>query len=184
MGQPASRTSDPHDEHRRWIAFAVLAAVAGGTLLMGAALSTSAPGSRPTTLEAGMAIETPPAAQQLEATGEMLEPIDPGWPAAGAMDRLAERTASDLERMANDPRGWTRQLAVLCDTSSVESLLAGNELDSLRLLPAYVDDRTCFRLCWGGYESREQASAAVDMPAHLRQEFPDSIPRSRDEVLE
>lgn len=183
MAHAKNKQTDPLEDRRRWIAFGILAAVAAGTLMLGASLSTSAPGGPPGVAEPlsepdfdggefESAIAIPPAASGLSD-------------APTAMDRLARRTASDLERMALEPRAWTSQLAVLCDTARVEAVLESTQYSpSLSLLPAYVDDRSCFRLCWGRYDNREQARARADLPDLLRQDFPTSYPRLRSEVLE
>jgi len=183
VGKSSSKKPDPMEERRRWIAFTILAVVAGGTLLLGAGLSTSAPGDQaaPPPQEIEPAFEDSTAEPVVDNFAAPQPPSD----AMGAMDRLAERTASDLERMAGESRAWTSQLAVLCDTARVESLLASaNQSRSLHLLPTYVDDRSCFRICWGTYDSRDQAVAASDLPPQLRSAFPDPFPRQRDEVLE
>jgi septal ring-binding cell division protein DamX len=83
-------------------------------------------------------------------------------------DPLIARSSRDLDRMAASASGWTLQFITACDESNVRSRLVDlRSHDSFYLIPVTLDGRSCFRLCWGLFQTRERALAAKGIPATL-----------------
>ncbi len=209
MAAPKDRSAVEGDglrhEWTRVLWFVALVASVLGVLALGASLSTDPPSSvgvgpvepqsepRLRSLPAGRASADP--RQELPAQAEppldsapaglfgqppaAPEPQDPVPP-----DPLADRIASDLERLAPHA-GWTAQIAVLCDRVRVEALIESfGPVEPLHVLPAFQGQRPCFRLCWSRYESRQQAQAALDLPTELRAIAPNPVPKEIAEVVQ
>ncbi len=125
------------------------------TLLLGAALRTDSP--EPVDLPSSPPA-APPAAQAAPAGGES----DP-------VLNLAQRAVRDARRLRSDSTAWTLQFMLACDPANVRSrveLLA--DQPEFFLLPKQHDGRSCFRLCWGRFDSRQQALASTGYPRALR----------------
>jgi hypothetical protein len=98
------------------------------------------------------------------------EPTDTGLavPFDGDAD-LVDRAADDERRLQASGSGYTLQFAVNCEIKNVRA-----NLESLRkhqnfyLLTMLLDDRACFRLCWGFYDNERQAMADRTVPETLR----------------
>jgi septal ring-binding cell division protein DamX len=97
------------------------------------------------------------------------EPTEPTQPAASSsLSDLARRAGVDFRRLPSG-EAWMLQLAAICDASSVEGLLRQVDDRELHVLPVEIQDRACFRICWGPYDSRAGALAAADeLPGPIR----------------
>lgn len=137
------------------IAVAGLLLAVGGTLVLGLVLEVDPE-------PAGAAVPAP-------APGPRLDAVEPGAPPpepeAAPLERRAAQDGSRLEQH----RGrFTLQVLMACDPANVRPLL--NRLpsdDSLFLVPKRYRDQDCFRVCWGLYDSADEARAARDLPATL-----------------
>jgi len=114
-----------------------------------------------------------------------LEPVTASEsPGAIVGDPLEQRAVADLEKLAGDPTGWTAQLAVLCDTERVATLVARfGEHESFHVLPSYHREQACYRICWSRYDTLEAARRASDLPAGLRALEARPLPKPITEVL-
>jgi hypothetical protein len=163
-----------------WRGTAAFAALFGGVLavlLLGAVLRKErGPSGRSGPVPAALADPAmPPAA----------EPALAAEPAGRGFDRLAARVLADSDRLAGPGPAWTAQVAVLCDVARAEDLLDRFGSDSsLHLLPAFVGEEACVRVCWSRYESGEAARSAADLPQALRALQQQPLPKRVAEVLE
>ncbi len=93
---------------------------------------------------------------------------------------LAARVMEDRERISRGGGGFTVQLMVACSPETVHRMvsLSGGSKD-LYVLPTMYEGRSCYRLCWGTYGTRDAADRAT-VPAPVRSEvgktFVQSIP--------
>jgi septal ring-binding cell division protein DamX len=73
--------------------------------------------------------------------------------------------------MAKDARGrFSLQVLVACDPENVQKALTAVPAAELFILPVNVKGRGCYRLCWGVYDSRPAAEAALSaLPSYFRQ---------------
>ncbi|MDX1388535.1 MAG: hypothetical protein R3344_05070 [Acidobacteriota bacterium] len=99
---------------------------------------------------------------------------------ASGVGTLAARVMEDRERISRGGGGFTVQLMVACSPETVHRIvsLSGQSAD-LYVLPTIYQGRSCYRLCWGSYDTREAADQAAP-PDAVRQEvgktFVASIP--------
>jgi len=127
--------------------------------------------------------EAKPQVSEPEREPEAVPPVGGGRPdralapsAPGPSERplpragsLAERARSDLARISRHADRYTAQLAIACKVANAERLLrTADRSPSLYVLPVDLEGRSCFRVCWGVYDSFEEAAAAADLPAPLR----------------
>jgi hypothetical protein len=86
----------------------------------------------------------------------------------GALDQAARAFASSL---AAGPRGrFSLQVLVACAPENVQKAVAATPAEELFILPVSVKGRACYRLCWGVYDTRPAAEAALaGLPAYFRQ---------------
>ncbi|MDH3629329.1 MAG: hypothetical protein OEV00_09055 [Acidobacteriota bacterium] len=97
---------------------------------------------------------------------------------------LAERAEADLVRIESYQTAYTLQLLNACDPTNVAphaERFAGE--DRFYLLPSFVNDAPCFRVCWGRYPTLDAARAADDVPASLLALTETPYPRRIGEVL-
>jgi septal ring-binding cell division protein DamX len=88
---------------------------------------------------------------------------------ADVAEDLARRAQRDSRRLSSSTGKYTAQLAVVCDPDNARrSLKRGGTASSLFLLPCPEQGPDCYRLCWGSYATRREASSAADVPASLR----------------
>lgn len=81
---------------------------------------------------------------------------------------LARRVERDEARIASTPSGWTLQFMLACDPANVRARVARLDAEKqFYLLSKFHGERACFRLCWGLFDSREQAVASRQFPAAL-----------------
>jgi septal ring-binding cell division protein DamX len=110
-------------------------------------------------------------------------PTRPPQPAEG-VSRLARKVMRDVERLQATGDPWTAQIGVYCDDQRVDQLARRfADEDRFYLLPVLLEERACFRICWGHFTDRDRASqVAGSLPAPFRGEKP--IPRRVAAVLE
>lgn len=122
-------------------------------------------------------------AADLEPSPDPLPPAAPPVEVpAPEPDPLAARSTRDLDRMASAASGWTLQFITACDEANVRARLVDlRSHDRFYLIPVTLDDRSCFRLCWGLFETREQALSASGIPGALSKinEKPLAIPTDK-----
>jgi hypothetical protein len=121
----------------------------------------AAPVVRPQPLAEDLEVEIEP-----DPAAELGDPV----PESAGVDELTERIANDLDRLVANGPGYTLQFAVVCDEANARVRLAGlADEPEFYLVAAQHDDRACFRLCWGVFESPERAkqAAAAAPPALL-----------------
>ena len=102
---------------------------------------------------------------------------------ADSVSRLARRVMQDVDRLESTGDAWTAQIGVYCDDQRVSELVDrhGNNSD-LFVLPVLLDERACFRICWGHYTSDDRAAQARGLPASFHGEKP--LPRRISTVTE
>jgi len=157
-------------EWRNHAASAALLVAVFGTLLLGAVLQVdrdhpSVP--LPTTAPVRA---TAPALSLEDDVDLPGQPLDAGLavPFDGDAD-LVDRAASDERRLQASGTGYTLQFAVNCETKNVRANLEALETyQDFYLLTMLLDDRACFRLCWGFYDNERQAIADRKVPETLR----------------
>ncbi len=191
---------DPGDDWKRFAAAGGLLLLVLVILVLGAMLErdpddpSRRAGSSTVTIErsAGEGVPAVPATEPLDVPVEDAAPAPverapavpapaatPAPPPAGpSSSDLVERARADARRIgAGD--GWTLQLLVACDPQNAAKRVAqGGPAEQLYVLPRMLDGRSCFRLCWGRYPSREAALAARDLPSGLRESL-DEAPQPR-----
>lgn len=113
----------------------------------------------PARVEAIVEPEPPPA---------LSAPLEADEPPRDPKDRLADRARNDAARLGRSREAWTAQIAVLCDPNGAQAFVARVGADPrLHVLPAEVDGRSCFRICWGAYSGRDEAALAPGLPRAL-----------------
>ncbi len=93
---------------------------------------------------------------------EALRHLDVGDPAGAA--RLFEPLVAGV-----DPGRFTLQILVACETETLRTARSQSGA-SVRLfvLPLALKDRSCYRVCWGIYRSKDEAGAAIEtLPTSL-----------------
>jgi hypothetical protein len=75
----------------------------------------------------------------------------------------------DVDRLAGSGEAWMLQVAAQCEPTNVERTLREVSAERLHVLPVEIGERACFRICWGPFDSREDAlSATAGLPRALR----------------
>jgi len=114
----------------------------------------------------GDARETPSAAVSEPARDR--RPPRSATPPSPSGSPLDDRASRDADRLARSGAGWTLQFLMACDPKNVLPWVErlGTEPEFF-VLPKPHGDRTCYRVLWGTYDSRDRARAATDAPAAL-----------------
>jgi hypothetical protein len=88
--------------------------------------------------------------------------------ARGALADAAQSFAAQLRPGA---RGrFTLQVLVACAPENVQKAVSAVPSQELLVLPVDLKGRACYRLCWGVYDSRPAAEAALgSLPSYFRQ---------------
>lgn len=86
----------------------------------------------------------------------------------GSFPEAAQSFATTL---APGARGrFSNQLLTACSTETVAKAVQAVGTDELFILPVTFQGRSCYRLCWGVYDSRPAAEAGqASVPAYFRQ---------------
>jgi hypothetical protein len=118
-------------------------------------------------------IATPPPAP----APRTITPAPAAAPAAGAALPVVtpkggrERYDALARQYAANPTGnFTVQIQILCDPANVEKAMrAGGE--NVWFVPQTISGRSCYRVFWGRYNSRDEAQTALaQVPATIRDE--------------
>ena len=180
---PSSR-SRKKPERRSWLFPVTMLVFVFGVLLMAAVLQVPAEG-----VDSQVALDRfdlPSADDSPYAPAESQDTQTPSSPAAKnnsaprteAPRELGRRVERDLQRIAAHTAGYTLQISVACDPKNARQLLVdANGDDRFYLLPVQLNERACFRTCWGIYPNRSTAEKANDMPAALRARIQKPAPR-------
>ena len=109
--------------------------------------------------------QAPPAATTTAAPVQPLPVVTPRTPAAGGRARYDEMA----RQYAANPQGnYTVQIQILCDPGNLEKAIrtGGGEV---WFVPQPLGERSCYRIFWGHYNTREEAQRALaNVPASLR----------------
>jgi septal ring-binding cell division protein DamX len=103
---------------------------------------------------------TKPAGGGLAEARQLLEQRDYGAAARGFASSV---------RSSNEAR-FSVQLLVACSEETVGKAVANASGPDLLILPVNYKGKSCYRLCWGLYESEARASSALgSVPAYFRE---------------
>jgi septal ring-binding cell division protein DamX len=88
--------------------------------------------------------------------------------AQGALPDAARAFAAALAPRASGR--FSLQVLVACAPENVQKAVAAVPAEDLFILPVTVKGRDCYRMCWGVYDSRPAAEAALSgLPPYFRQ---------------
>ena len=83
---------------------------------------------------------------------------------------LPEAAAAFASSLTSTPGSYSVQVLVACAPENVQKAVGAVSAPELFILPATVQGRHCYRVCWGVYDSRAGAEAAIAaVPAYFRQ---------------
>jgi septal ring-binding cell division protein DamX len=84
---------------------------------------------------------------------------------------LPEAARAFASSLAPEARGrFSLQVLVACAPENVQKAVSAVPADELFILPVNVKGRSCYRLCWGVYDGRPAAEAALGgLPSYFRQ---------------
>jgi uncharacterized protein DUF4388 len=139
-----------------------------------ASTATPAPTSRPSPVATPRPTPTP-APTPRPTPAKASRPT--GAPQAGeARSLLAQGALPDAARafaasMAPEARGrFSLQVLVACDPVNVQKAVNAVPAAELFILPVTLKGKACYRLCWGVYDDRSAAEAALSgLPSYFRQ---------------
>ena len=106
---------------------------------------------------------TPPPAATARTGGD--------GPALLRQGSFAEAAKSFAMSLAPGARGrFSNQLLTACSTDTIAKAVQAVPGDELFILPVMFQGRSCYRLCWGVYDTRPAAEAGRNsVPAYFRQ---------------
>jgi hypothetical protein len=126
-----------------------------------APIATPTPAPRPTPTPRPTPAATAPAAAA--PTGDARAMLG-----QGALSEAARAFAASLSAGAGGR--FSLQLLVACAPENVTKAVSAVPADELYILPVSVKGRACYRLCWGVYDGRPAAEAALSsVPSYFRQ---------------
>lgn len=98
--------------------------------------------------------------------------------ASGNLDRAAQAFVFELER---SPEQFTIAVGLYCDAqNAARTVESAGANDELFVLPAQLNGRTCYRILWGLFGSRESASGAISsIPSGIRSGDSTPVPVSQ-----
>ena len=122
----------------------------------------------------------PPSTTLAQAPGPTPRPTPaqalPAQPSGDAQALLrqgsfAEAARSFAASLAPGARSrFSHQLLTACAPETIAKAVAAASGDELFILPVTFQGRSCYRLCWGLYDSRPAAEAGrASVPAYFRQ---------------
>ncbi|HXK10241.1 MAG TPA: DUF4388 domain-containing protein [Vicinamibacteria bacterium] len=163
---------------------AVVASPSSTPLAVAAPLSTSPPVPAAPAAPVPAATPAPVPTGALTAAPRSPAPATPG-PAskpnapASAVDAralLRQGALPDAARafaaaLASGARNrFSLQVLVACAAENVQKAIAAVPRDELFIVPVSVKGKDCYRVCWGTYDTRIAAEAALrDLPSYFRQ---------------
>jgi hypothetical protein len=140
------------------------------------AAATAAPGPSATPAPSPSPLATPQSTPAPLTTAAPRPTPAPVAPAGDARALLAQGALSDAARafaaaLAPGARGrFTLQVLVACAPENVQKAVSAVPAEELLVLPVNLKGRACYRLCWGVYDSRPEAEAALGrLPSYFRQ---------------
>ncbi len=180
----SSTRSRKKSDRRPWLFPASMLILVFGILLMAAVLQVPAeesgsqvafePMDLPSADDSPYAPEQAENDSQPQSTPATKKPA----PQTKAPRELGRRVERDLQRIAAHTAGYTLQLSVACDPENARQMLVDAEGDDrFYLLPVQLNERACFRTCWGVYTDRNAAEQASDLPAKLSARIRKPAPR-------
>jgi hypothetical protein len=135
----------------------------------------STPSATPTPAPAATPVPTPTPAARPTPTPRTTPAAGPP-PAGDARALLTQGALPDAARafaaqMTLRASGrFSLQVLVACAPENVQKAVAAVPAEELFILPVDVKGRACYRLCWGVYDNRPAAEAALSsLPAYFRQ---------------
>jgi septal ring-binding cell division protein DamX len=137
------------------------------------ATSSSSPSARPS---AGLSPPTPtpapaPANDALSGGRTLLRD--------GDYARAAHAFTQEIRGTGRNK--YTLGISINCDPANIDKAVnsSGSSRD-LFILPTTYDNRSCYRVCWGLFDTMEAAQASVDtLPAYFRSLRPVAVATSR-----
>jgi hypothetical protein len=184
-GKTSKRSASASSAERRrlWMAAGLLGAVLA-LLLTGAVLEID-PAEHPPALGSAGVGGTGAAGREGAPIRSAAEGAHPGSPDGPTLlARLGRRALDDARRLGADPGQFTLQLAVACQADTVDALVERVRDESdLYVLPMTLDGRSCFRVCWGSFDTSERARRQV-LPPGLATVVERPLVREIAEVLE
>jgi hypothetical protein len=133
------------------------------TTLAPAPAAAAAPAATATPTPTPRAVATPPAAATAHGAGDGHALLRQG--------SFAEAARSFATSLAPGARGrFSNQLLTACSTDTIAKAVQAVPGDDLFILPVTFQGRSCYRLCWGVYDTRPGAEAGrSSVPAYFRQ---------------
>lgn len=109
----------------------------------------------------------------IERTPPVQPTTDNRQPTTASVD-LRDRYDSMAREFAANPTGnFTVQFAIVCDPSNVTKALRGGSADRVWFVPISIKGRACYRMFWGGFNTRQEADGALaQLPGQLRESSP------------
>jgi cell division septation protein DedD len=108
----------------------------------------------------------PPPTQALPRVTARTPTTTAAAPASGAGRERLDAMAREFA--ANASGNFTVQIQILCDAANVDKLLRSGG-QNVWFVPQPIGERSCYRVFWGRYNSREQAQQALaQIPTGLR----------------
>lgn len=198
MAKDKNKNAKPTPDGRHLLRVALPVAIVLGVLIVGAVLqSDPSPDTNPPLARNQDPPLPPPSANEssswsdsdqddnpleVESGGAAVE-TSATVPSTDRLSDLARRVMEDVDRLESTGDDWTSQIGVFCDDERVSELVGRHgDRAELFVLPVLLDDRPCFRICWGHYTTHDQAAQARDLPAALRGD--PSLPRRISTVTE
>ncbi|HEX2832098.1 MAG TPA: DUF4388 domain-containing protein [Thermoanaerobaculia bacterium] len=128
-----------------------------------ATTTTTAPPPPVTTTTASAPAPAPVVATATTPSNQALPPVVRRTDTSRARyDQMARDFA------ANASGNYTVQIQILCETSNLDKAMRGGG-SSVWFVPQQIKDRSCYRVFWGRFATREQAQQALaNIPAALR----------------
>jgi len=174
-------TMDPDGARHPLRTAALLCAIAAPLILAGVLEIDPGEVARTAQAASAPARELPAPIEGIDraaATSVPLATAGPSEPTPGALRTVPVRSQAvkDLKARGRDDARrlratgeFTLQFAVMCRDENVRQVWGDLETDArLYVLPASVDGRSCYRLCYGGYASALAAREARAIPDILR----------------
>jgi hypothetical protein len=134
---------------------------AGGLTIVPPPATTTVATTTTTTAPATATVEPPPT----QALPRVTARTTTAAPASGVAKDRVDAMAREFASRATG--NFTVQIQILCDASNVEKLMRGG--GDVWFVPQTIGSRSCYRVFWGRYNTRDQAQQAIaQIPAGIR----------------
>ncbi len=160
----ATTTTAPPAETGTIVEVPVTATETTATTATVATTTTQAPAPAPMTITAAPPAPVPAPAEALPVVRPRTTtaPTTAATPGRARYDEMARQYA------ANPQGNFTVQIQILCDPGNLEKAMRAGG-DNLWFVPQPLGERSCYRLYWGHYNTRDEAQRALaNVPASLR----------------